>query len=141
MMRLAADKTQRGQFVGTLLVAVPKVGDVRILHEPLGYIGMGGRWWLVPQDHETDYASVPPLLDRILPKSGRYTYAAVLHDALYVCPNGLSRRDCDGVFLESMWVLGVGWWLRHTMWLGVRLGGWVPWARYRRADEEKIPPA
>lgn len=103
---------------------------------------------LVPSGFKTDFASVPRLLWPILPPIGKYTAAAVLHDWLYQHPQvfwvsqteswhalDLNRQGCDAVFDEAMEVLEVSDWARRLMYRGVRLGGWMPWRKYRKEDQ------
>jgi hypothetical protein len=79
----------------------------------------------------TDFASIPRGLWNILPPTGEYGKAAVLHDWLY-CTGGLdnwaranrfTRAQCDRIFLEAMTILGVCPWKRRLMWLAVRAFG------------------
>ena len=77
----------------------------------------------IPTDAETDFASVPVLFQWLIPRSGRYTKAAVLHDFLWRTPvDGVSRGDADGIFRRCMRELGVPFLRRWLMWAGVRLG-------------------
>ena len=76
--------------------------------------------------HEgTDFASVPRAFAWFIPRYGRYTKAAILHD--YLCrvavPAGrISRIDADGIFRQAMRELGVPFLRRWIMWAAVRLG-------------------
>jgi hypothetical protein len=36
-----------------------------------------------------------------------------------------TRKECDQIFEQAMMELGVGFFTRRTMYLGVRLGGWA----------------
>lgn len=94
----------------------------------------------VPVGFITDFASVPRVLWNVLPPTGRYGKAAVIHDYLYQT-RGLSslpgrelvsRADADNVLMEGMTVLGVGRFTRWAVYSGIRLGGWAAWDRYRR---------
>lgn len=90
----------------------------------------------------TDFASVPRPLWMFLPPTGSYGKAAVLHDWLYrtaTVTDGrkirhIGRAEADSIFYEAMTVSEVGWFLRWLLWLGVRVGGWRPWNRYRYED-------
>ena len=74
----------------------------------------------------TDFASVPRMFVWFLPRYGRYTKAAILHDHLWkeeVNKKGtLSRRDADGIFRQAMRSLEVPFFRRWIMWTAVR---WV----------------
>lgn len=79
----------------------------------------------VPVHEGTDFASVPRVFVWFIPRYGRYTKAAILHD--YLCrravPAGdISRIDADGVFRQAMRELGVPFLRRWIMWAAVRLG-------------------
>jgi hypothetical protein len=79
----------------------------------------------VPKEEETDFASVPRVFVWFLPRYGRYTPAAILHDHLwkYEVPAGtLSLRDADGIFRQAMRELGVPFLRRWIMWAAVRWG-------------------
>ena len=77
----------------------------------------------VPATTQTDFASVPRFFTWLIPRSGRYTPAAVLHDYLYdqVDAEMLSRCDADGIFRRAMRELGVALLRRWAMWAAVRV--------------------
>lgn len=85
---------------------------------------------VIPSDFVTDLASVPRLFWALLPPSGAYEKAAVLHDALCEALAGrqlmpvpaVSARDVDGLFRRVMRESGVGPVTRWVMWCGVRWG-------------------
>jgi hypothetical protein len=79
----------------------------------------------VPVHERTDFASVPREFVWFIPRYGRYTKAAILHD--YLCsvavPAGrVSRIDADGIFRQAMRELGVPFLRRWIMWAAVRVG-------------------
>jgi Protein of unknown function (DUF1353) len=76
----------------------------------------------VPIGQKTDFASVPRAFVWFLPRYGRYTKAAILHDYLWEVevPKGLSRLDADGLFRQAMRELGVPFLRRWIMWAAVR---------------------
>jgi hypothetical protein len=79
----------------------------------------------VPVHDRTDFASVPRVFVWFIPRYGRYTKAAILHDYLCsVCvPAGrVSRIEADGIFRQAMRELGVPFLRRWIMWAAVRLG-------------------
>lgn len=82
----------------------------------------------VPRGFKTDFASVPRIFWTIIPPDGNYTQCAVLHDYGYFTQKR-SRKEVDKIFLESMKVLGVPTWKRHTMYRAVRSFGWIPWRK------------
>ena len=77
---------------------------------------------VVPTGSETDFASIPEIFQWLLPRSGRYTKPAVLHD--YLCRHGddvgCPVEDADGVFRRSMAELDVPFLRRWVMWAAVR---------------------
>jgi len=81
------------------------------------------RVFVVPERERTDFASVPRLFVWFLPRYGRYTRAAILHDYLLrtdVRAGDLSRRDADGIFHQALRQLGVPFLRRWMMWAAVR---------------------
>ena len=104
--------------------------------EPLVYRGRD-QAFVVPSGFETDFATVPRAVVWLIPRFGRYTLPAILHD--WLVTEGLrqrvvSSRDADGIFRRSMREVGVPVVRRWLMWTGVRWGaladprrrrGWV----------------
>lgn len=76
----------------------------------------------VPAGQTTDFASVPRIFIWFLPRYGRYTKAAILHDYLWQVkvPEGMSRLDADGLFRQAMRELNVPFLRRWIMWAAVR---------------------
>ena len=110
--------------------------DTWLVVEPLVYRGRTDVF-RVPAGFPTDFASVPRVVVWLIPRFGRYTLAAVLHD--WLVSEGLdtgvvSARDADGIFRRVMREQGVPVVRRWLMWAGVRWGaltdprrrrGWV----------------
>ncbi len=80
----------------------------------------------VPAGFVTDFASIPRLFWFILPPTGPYGKASVIHD---LCYRGhlFNRAISDAIFLEAMGVLKVSWWKKWVVYLGVRIGGRGAW--------------
>ena len=98
-----------------------QVGDVDWeLVEPLKYQG-NTELFDVPVGFKTDFASVPTIFQWLIPRSGRYTKAAVLHDHLWRKEPDLSRADADGIFRRAMADLRVPFLRRWLMWAAVWL--------------------
>jgi hypothetical protein len=79
----------------------------------------------VPEGMKTDFASVPRVFVWFLPRYGRYTKAAILHDYLWrnaVRAGELTLAEADGLFRRAMWELGVPFLRRWLMWGAVRIG-------------------
>ena len=62
-----------------------------VLVEPLEYRG-NEDLFEVPAEFQTNFASVPAVFVWLIPRSGRYTRAAVLHDHLWRTSKVKSRR-------------------------------------------------
>lgn len=81
---------------------------------------------IIPDGFRTDLATVPRIFWAMLPPSGTYEKAAVLHDfgcvqlAAGTCE--LSSRDVDGLFRRVCREGGVGLLTRWVLWTGVRWG-------------------
>lgn len=87
---------------------------------------------------ETDFASVPRVFVWFLPRYGRYTKAAILHDYLWrerASKGTLNYVDADGTFRRAMRELGVPFLKRWILWGAVRWaailkpGGTKGWLR------------
>jgi hypothetical protein len=78
-----------------------------------------------------DGASIPRFFWRIVgtPFTGRYTAAAMIHDALYA-GEIFSREDCDLIFHDAMIDYLTPWWQRQCLYWAVRMFGWVIWDGY-----------
>jgi hypothetical protein len=101
--------------------------------EPLVYRGRS-QTFVVPRGFDTDFASVPRVVVWLIPRFGRYTLPAILHD--WLVSEGLRQRlvtprDADGIFRRSMRELGVPVVRRWLMWTGVRWGALVDPRRRR----------
>ena len=82
----------------------------------------------VPEGLDTGFASVPWVFVWFLPRYGRYTKAAILHDYLRreAVPAGeLTLAEADGIFRRAMWELGVPFLRRWLRWGAVRVGALV----------------
>ena len=93
----------------------------------LDYMGNRDRFE-VPVGMRTDFASVPRVFVWFLPRYGRYTKAAILHDYLWrdAVPAGKLRlAEADGIFRRAMHELGVPFLRRWMMWAAVRIGALV----------------
>ncbi len=74
---------------------------------------------------DTDFASVPKVFVWFLPRYGRYTKAAILHDYLWrkAVPEGrITRLQADALFRRAMRDLHVAFLRRWIMWAAVRWG-------------------
>jgi hypothetical protein len=106
----------------------------------------------------TDFASVPKIFWNLLPPTGWYGKAAVIHDKLYhdgrIGALVINQKYADDVLNEAMCVLAAAWVLEHgrskpdapqiphgelrsltereIIYRGVRLGGWAAWRAHRK---------
>lgn len=92
--------------------------------EPLVYRGKRDRF-VVPAGFVTDFATVPRVVVWLVPRFGRYTAAAILHD--WLCTDGIAggvvtAREADGIFRRVMRESDVPVVRRWLMWCGVRWG-------------------
>jgi hypothetical protein len=83
----------------------------------------------IPAGFTTDFASVPRVVVWLLPRYGRWTQAAILHDYLWHLAHdeGFSKADADGIFNRAMRELGVPYLRRWTMWAAVRWASGPRW--------------
>ena len=97
-----------------------QVGDIDwILVAPLKYKG-NDELFEVPVKSKTNFASVPAIFQWLIPRTGRYTRAAVLHDYLWRT-HQVSLADADGIFRRAMAELRVPFLRRWLMWAAVRV--------------------
>jgi hypothetical protein len=92
------------------------------LEEPFQYLDHAGDpLWIVPASDVTDLASTPWFLTWLVPRYGRHTFAALLHDHLQDpnVPNAVTSAHADEVFRDAMGDTGVPWLLRWVMWAAV----------------------
>jgi hypothetical protein len=105
-------------FCSRLVVEVGAMEGIFILDEPLIYYSAFlGREIEVPKGLETDFASIPRLLQNIIQVNGKHRRAAVVHDYLCVqidngvtdwsLPANLTQGMADKVFREAMKCLDV----------------------------------
>lgn len=134
-----------GEFLTPLLTE--HLGPYRKrLRASLVYRDARGRVFVVPAGFVCDGASVPRFLWWLYPPFGEaYEPAAWLHDWLYATADHLmlvdadsqlrpmTRADADALMREASVACGFRGRGAAVMHVGVRLGGWSPWNRYRRA--------
>jgi hypothetical protein len=92
------------------------------LEEPFQYLDDDGNpLWVVPATDVTDLASTPGFLTWLVPRYGRHTLAALLHDHLQDqnIDHPVSSAAADTVFRDAMADTGVPLLLRWIMWTAV----------------------
>jgi Protein of unknown function (DUF1353) len=131
-----------------LLVRKPKIlafgdWDYFYLEGELGWRANSGQAHApvtVPRGFVSDLASVPRIFWSILPKTGRYAYAAIVHDYLY-WEQKLSREEADAVFKVAMTDSGVSDLATETLFRAVRVGGRAAWdenSKSKATGEKRI---
>jgi hypothetical protein len=114
-------------FVSSALTVRRVSDELWEVVEPLVYRGRRDAF-VVPAGFRTDFASVPRVAVWLIPRFGRYTPAAVLHDWLVtegIAGRAVSSRDADGLFRRVLRELGVPPVRRWLMWTGARWGALV----------------
>lgn len=103
------------------------------LTEPVEYLACDGHTYVLPvagYPRQTDFASIPPMLTWLVPRDGRHTPAAILHDAFIGGTKGedyttdeefVSDERADYLFREAMQHARVGFLRRWSMWAAVSL--------------------
>ena len=92
------------------------------------------RGWLIstPARMKFNFASIPWIFRRVLPRFGPWNPAAAPHDFLWehALALGISRNEADLIFLDICWRLKLR--VRGPiLWAGLFLGGWPKWYFYR----------
>ena len=118
-------------------VVLEQVGPktFRIL-EPFRYVDAStGEQFVVPDprwgDQPSDLASVPGVLQWVVPRYGQHTLPALLHDQLVDNDLVDERERADRIFRDAMGEQGVPIVRRWLMWAAVSLGTIVTEARWR----------
>lgn len=97
----------------------------------------------IPPGFKTDLQSIPPFAWSIVGHpADEHAVAGVCHDWLYRRPGSClppgkkprKRRLCDREYLNINIDKECGWKKRTAKHWVVRLFGWRPWNRYRKAD-------
>jgi hypothetical protein len=94
----------------------------------------------VPNGFCTDLASVPRLYWSLLPKTGKYAYAAIVHDYLYWTQT-TTRQKADEVLKAAMQDSNVGTATITAIYLSVRGFGasaWTANAKAKQAGEKRF---
>jgi Protein of unknown function (DUF1353) len=117
-------------------VVLEQVGPktFRVL-EPFRYLdATTGDSFIVPDprfgDHPTDLASVPAVLQWVVPRYGQHTLPAILHDQLVEHELAGDRERADRIFRDAMGEQGVPLARRWLMWAAVSIGTIVAGRRW-----------
>lgn len=91
----------------------------------------------VPKGFLTDLASIPQVIQNVIPVNGRHRGPSVLHDLGFVIQDR-SFMQVNKLFLEAMADSGVNLVLRYAMFSAVSTGGRLPWLRNKRDREDDV---
>lgn len=80
----------------------------------------------VPKGFVTDLTSIPPIFWSAMPATGRYAYAAIIHDYLYWF-QPVPRQTADEILFTAMEDSKVSSAKKYLIYEGVRLGGQRAW--------------
>lgn len=121
------------QFLDPLTVTEISDSVFAIADHPFRYESdIAKQTLIVPIGFYTDFASVPRLGIVYSLLGDRAHEPAVIHDWLYYSAL-ISRDMADNVLFEAMGVLGLPWWQKWPIYMGVRIGGWKAWNDHRKA--------
>ncbi len=95
-----------------------------------------GRTFTVPTGFFTDFASVPRIGIIYAMLGDTAHEPAVIHDWIYYGAF-VPRQDADSILFEAMGVIGLPWWKRWPIYMGVRAGGWYAWNDHRKKGNPK----
>ena len=109
--------------------------DSMVIRRRFSWVSLCGRFKVVIEEgFVTDFASIPRIMWRIFGHPYQYKEESAPHDWLYqeFERHRYTRAQCDKFFRWKLEEQKHPLWKCWGMWLGVRLGGWIPWRRYRK---------
>ena len=110
------------QIAGNVCIS-PRSGYWYNLAQDLDF-SIDGKRYTVPHGFHTDLASIPRFYWSILsPTKSEFMVASVVHDYLYQCPAGLSRKTIDDVFYCALRKQGSSVYTSYKMYVAVRIFG------------------
>jgi hypothetical protein len=119
---LSGNPVEGPHFDGTLRLDYID-GYMWSLVEAFSFTDTEGIVHTAPEKFKTNFASTPKFMWSVLPPTGSYGPAAVIHDFL-VATKSVSRDRADEIFLEMLIVLKVNPVKRWVLYRGVRIGTW-----------------
>lgn len=100
--------------------------------EEITYMLSNGVGITIPIGFVTDMASTPRFTWVLFPPFGKYAYASVIHDYLYMTPEIIvSRGFTDAEFRRIMKEDGVGYITRNTFYFFVSALGFFNWKKFK----------
>jgi hypothetical protein len=102
---------------------------IRILKKDVNFWLSTNEMLTIKAGFEWDEVSVPYLLQWAFPKSGKYAYSALVHDALYYSVHH-SQKFADDEFRKWMYATGnISKRQIYLRWLFVRMFGGIYWKK------------
>lgn len=87
-------------------------------------VKIDGKNYVIPKNFQTDLASIPrPLWPIVAPQYTGFIAPAILHDYLYRCHPGVTRKFADEVLYSALIINGVTTFTATKFYLAVRLFG------------------
>jgi hypothetical protein len=110
---------------------------IRILKQDVKFLLSTGELLTIMAGFEWDEVSVPYLLEWAFPKSGKYAYSAMVHDALYYA-GYKSQKFADDEFKKWMYATGMIN-KKQTLirWAFVRIFGGIYWNKNEKTPSER----
>lgn len=110
----------------------------------LRYKDADGVIYIIPPTFVCDLASVPRILRGLSTPWHQSARAGFLHDCACRWDEVwlLGRKRADDLYREALRSEGVSRFRARAQWLGVRVGGWRAWRRWRSTDLDQrgVPP-
>lgn len=114
------------------------------LTEPLRYVDRKGRLFYIPRGFQCDLSSVPRIFHSFSLPWHVSARSGTLHDAGYRWFEiwKLPRDEMDELMRLALISDDAPEWRARGQWLGVRVGGWRAWNRWREtpAEDKGVKP-
>lgn len=110
-------------FSGNLQIEYINGDKWRVINPKGHFLFQYNEYLIIPSDgFKTDLASIPRAFWALLPPSGKYAPAAVIHDYMIYC-DCYPKKVIDKAFREAMRCLNVSFIKREVIYLAVKLFG------------------
>lgn len=111
--------------------------SIRILKEDVKFLLSTGELLTIKAGFEWDEVSVPYLLEWAFPKSGKYAYSAMVHDALYYAAHK-SQKFADDEFKKWMdATVSINKKQTLIRWAFVRIFGSIYWNKNEKTPSKR----
>jgi hypothetical protein len=114
----------------------------RLIQPLVVRFGEGADSLVIPAGFVTDFATIPPMFQRLVSKLGPHIRPAIIHDYLYWI-QACSRHEADVIFSKTMKDMGTSWFTRKAMYFAVANFGRKAWyenAQHRAAGLPRVIP-